>query len=256
MLYSQHIPNTNGAPLFTGTTNQLLGSTATLAGYGATGDGNTGGTGALGTLHAGQNRIDRTGAQSPFNTHNDAIVFADFDNPNASNDGYAWSPDNALTYEYMITAGDSGGGLFVDQGNGLQLAGVASFLLANDGNPNGSYGDIGAFFTLDRMLPWIAQTTGNDVLLPGDANTNGQIEQADLDAVLQNWGQSNQSWSHGDLNGNGQVEQADLDLVLQNWGQSTAPNFTGFNAAPVPEPTAALLFLLLAPAALAFQRRR
>ncbi len=78
----------------------------------------------------------------------------------------------------------------------------------------------------------------------GDANLNGTVEQGDLDAVLQNWGQTDSTnpqlgWASGDLNGNGQVEQGDLDLVLQNWGNTPAPNFDGV---AVPEPGAALVF--------------
>ena len=63
--------------------------------------------------------------------------------------------------------------------------------------------------------------------LIGDANLNGQIEQADLDAVLQNWGTTDATWTTGDLNGNGTVEQADLDAVLQRWGLSDIYWLTG-----------------------------
>ncbi len=83
--------------------------------------------------------------------------------------------------------------------------------------------------------------------LLGDANLNGQVEQGDLDAVLQNWGgQASDgviSWVTGDLNGNGQVEQGDLDAILQNWGSLAAPDFTG---SPVPEPAVGLLAAMLA----------
>ena len=78
----------------------------------------------------------------------------------------------------------------------------------------------------------------------GDANLSGQVEQGDLDAVLQNWGDQatthGVSWVSGDLNGNGQVEQGDLDMVLQNWGDTSAPDFRGF---VVPEPAAAFVLL-------------
>ncbi len=94
-------------------------------------------------------------------------------------------------------------------------------------------------------------------VLFGDANLSGQIEQADLDAVLQNWGKTSTtdgiSWVTGDYNGNGQVEQGDLDAVLQNWGdQLNAPDFTGYEAFAVPEPSAAVLMIM----ALAVWRRR
>ncbi len=64
------------------------------------------------------------------------------------------------------------------------------------------------------------------VALTGDASLNGQVEQADLDAVLQYWGLNAEVdpvwWMYGELSGNGTVEQADLDAVLQNWGNLTA----------------------------------
>ncbi len=89
--------------------------------------------------------------------------------------------------------------------------------------------------------------------LPGDANLNGQVEQGDLDAVLQNWGNTtNTAWNTGDMSGNRQVEQSDLDLVLQNWGSTLAPDFGGFDLAQVPEPTTLGLLLPM----LAGRRRR
>ncbi len=126
-------------------------------------------------------------------------------------------------------------------------------------------GVTGTFDTLD--LPALAAGLGFDVLYEtnrvalevvslgavfGDYNDSGQVEQADLDFVLQNWGDTDVSdvtaWTNfaglpgGDIDG--QVEQTELDLVLTNWGDTTAPDFTG---STVPEPAAALwLFTSLA----------
>ncbi len=91
------------------------------------------------------------------------------------------------------------------------------------------------------LVAWLA-LTGN---VNGDANLNGQVEQGDLDAVLQNWGSTAATnpqlgWGTGDLDGNGLVAQGDLDRVLQNWGGSAAPDFRGVD---VPEPTAAAVLL-------------
>ncbi len=85
------------------------------------------------------------------------------------------------------------------------------------------------------LLFWLA-LTGNVI---GDANLNGQVEQGDLDAVLQNWGSTSAAnpqlgWATGDLDGNGLVGQGDLDRVLQNWGSTAAADFRGTN---LPEPS-------------------
>ncbi len=73
--------------------------------------------------------------------------------------------------------------------------------------------------------------------IEGDYNSNGQVEQGDLDLVLQNWGVDVTvtnipvGWVN-DLP-DGQIDQAELDGVLQNWGATNVPNFGG---ASVPEP--------------------
>ncbi len=62
------------------------------------------------------------------------------------------------------------------------------------------------------------------VSMYGDANTNGTIEQGDLDPVLQRWGESLDAngnpvtWATGDYDGSGDIQQGDMDAVLQNWG--------------------------------------
>jgi hypothetical protein len=56
-------------------------------------------------------------------------------------------------------------------------------------------------------------------MLPADASRNNLVEQADLDAVLGNWGEQ-VGWDDGEVSGNGLVEQADLNLVLGYWGTS------------------------------------
>ncbi|MEM8782914.1 MAG: retropepsin-like aspartic protease [Planctomycetota bacterium] len=78
------------------------------------------------------------------------------------------------------------------------------------------------------------------VALFGDANLDQQIEQGDLNAVLNNWGLSGQTWATGDFTGEGFVDQADLNAVLNNWGGTAAPDFQGFT---VPEPATGLFAL-------------
>ncbi len=82
--------------------------------------------------------------------------------------------------------------------------------------------------------------------IAGDYNNSGQVEQADLDFVLQNWGVDTSGnnipsgWTN-DLP-DGLIDQAELDGVLLNWGDTgTPPDLRGF---AVPEPTLALPLLL------------
>ncbi len=93
----------------------------------------------------------------------------------------------------------------------------------------------------------------------GDYDNSGQVEQADLDIVLQNWGDADVSdvtnWvNFAGLPGGGiddQVEQTELDLVLSNWGSSASPDFS-MNQRVVPEPTNTAILV----ACVAVTRRR
>ena len=96
---------------------------------------------------------------------------------------------------------------------------------------------------LALAITYEAQQVVATAALYGDANLDGTISQADLDAVLLNWGDAAGTWARGDFNADGWIGQADLDAVLLNWGS------TSVNAANpiVPEPASgsALLGLVL-----------
>jgi uncharacterized membrane protein len=80
------------------------------------------------------------------------------------------------------------------------------------------------------MMSLSSSPTGN---LPGDYNASGQVEQADLDLVLLNWGQSGVPAGWMNSLPDGAIDQAELDGVLLNWG-----NAAGRTAASaVPEPS-------------------
>ncbi len=53
--------------------------------------------------------------------------------------------------EFLITPGDSGGGLFI----GNKLAGIHSFLMAKDGKPNGTYTDESAHTRVSLYADWV-----------------------------------------------------------------------------------------------------
>jgi hypothetical protein len=82
--------------------------------------------------------------------------------------------------------------------------------------------------------------------LAGDYNASGAVEQADLDLVLQNWGELSPpvpfDWVQDVPKG--LVGQAALDGVLMHWGD-VLPQST--NAGQVPEPAAWWVLLALLP---------
>lgn len=102
---------------------------------------------------------------------------------------------------------------------------------------------------LDLVLPGTTKFVDS---LPGDYNGNGIVEQADLDLVLLNWGQSAVPTPQGWISDLplGRVDQQELDGVLLNWGAPggrTAPSAAMLQtAARVPEPHAWWLAVLVA----------
>ena len=99
-------------------------------------------------------------------------------------------------------------------------------------------------------------TTGELVLvydpIPGDANRNGVVDNADAAILGNNWQSgSGLTWDQGDFNGDGFVDDRDATILAANWQAST-----GGDSASVPEPAAAVLLMCLAISAAAMLRRR
>jgi len=236
---SEFVAGAQTSQLYSGATATLLGERAYIAGYGRTGTGETGATGSSGVLHAGENLIEQTGGTPPFfKAYDDTILFFDFDDPTAARDDYRWSADEALAYEYMFAPGDSGGGIFVESDGAYLLVGVNSFLWANDGSPDASYGDVGGFTSVADYADWLDGIIAAQAI-SGDLNGDGFVGQADLDIVLAEWGNSAPlADPRADVNGDNFVGQFDLDYVLAEWGQGTPP------MAPAPEPTMLALLAL------------
>ena len=76
--------------------------------------------------------------------------------------------------------------------------------------------------------------------IPGDANSDGIVDVADLGVVGANFGSVNAAAGDGDFNGDGQVDVADLGIVGANWTAAT----TGNSATLVPEPGSAVVLIL------------
>ncbi|MEM9753984.1 MAG: hypothetical protein AAF916_11460, partial [Planctomycetota bacterium] len=91
-----------------------------------------------------------------------------------------------------------------------------------DWSPFASFTD--DFGTAGMMEPMtlleIAAAVGSG--LAGDFNGNGQVEQADLNLVLNNWGGARGVWSNADALTTDNVDQEELNAVLNNWGGQSA----------------------------------
>lgn len=129
------------------------GKAITIAGYGITGTFSTGCVLADGKKRAGHNKIDSSER---------AVLVC--------------SPSTGLTrlpLEFMIAPGDSGGGMFI----GNALAGINSFVMAADKNPNGTYGDESAFTRISLYANWIeSQIEQYERALAARATMNGTLD--------------------------------------------------------------------------------
>ena len=81
-----------------------------------------------------------------------------------------------------------------------------------DGAP-GKYGSWGALTNEydPGSQKWDALMS--DILIPGDANGDGVVDQKDCDIVRANWGKTGMWWSEGDFNHDGTVGPADLAIL-------------------------------------------
>jgi hypothetical protein len=107
-----------------------LGKIATISGFGMRGTFNTGAQEGDKRRRAGSNKI--SGMER-------GVIVCD---PSIT---------GKTALEFMITPGDSGGGLFI----GNELAGINSFLMSTDGKANGTYTDESAFTRISLYSDWI-----------------------------------------------------------------------------------------------------
>ena len=136
--------------LYPGTAATLQGQTVVYTGSGSTGTGDTGAIGGR-QLLAGRNILDVALSDSPAN-----LVASDFDAP-------ALRPlFDPPPLEMGLAGGDSGGGLYVQQGGQYVLAGVHSAVTdPDDDGVFGEYGQLNLSTILtDAVRAWIDQALG------------------------------------------------------------------------------------------------
>ena len=152
------------ARLYTG--RRERGAVATFVGFGYTGDGLRGHVDYDGLKRAGQNVIDGTlgPEQWPLDaTFRDKLprkartFVVDFDSPTNPADSVTGDPA-PVDLEYLISPGDSGGGAFLDFGDGPLLAGVHSFAEVPDRLDNSDYGDVTGHVRVSAFAKWIRKT--------------------------------------------------------------------------------------------------
>ena len=164
--------------------------------------------------------------------------------------------DHANTdYEAQAADKDSGSSVFYQQGGEWKLSGMIFNILTYLGQP-----DYTAVDEL-KLSPYEGNTTimadlsyyrddilsaPNDPLLslPGDANSDGIVDDTDLTTLAGNWQGLGKEWRHGDFNGDGKVDDVDLTILAGNWQESVLLSAGVDEQGSIPEPATATLLLL------------
>ncbi len=258
----QAVSNIAPASLFT--SSHELSQVGTIVGFGETGTGLTGAQpNTAGIKRAGNNIVDIAGIQttpgSTVSIGHERMLAIDFDqpgNPSVSTLGGT----TPLNLEYLAAPGDSGGGLFLEVGGEMLLAGVTSLTSTLDGTVNSDYGDRAAFTRVSQFLSWIEETIAansplTSIILPGDFNGNGVVDAADFVEWRDSLGQSGANLI-ADGNGDGVINLDDFSVWKSNFG-AVSPSGAGLAAGraigpAVPEPAALGLFFLGCTTACAF----
>jgi Trypsin len=212
------------------TASNEVGQEAALLGYGMSGVGRPVVDYPRGRLRIGHNVIDIATSSA---------LGCDFDEPSST------GPQGSLGAgrEAIQAAGDSGGALLILDEDQWRLAGIHWAVLdADDDGVFSDYGDWGYAVRVSAFADWVQGVLDAFTVLPGDANRDGQVTDADYAIWADNYGTKGATWSTGDFNADGLVTDADYAIWADNYNLD----------APAPEPTAALLL----PAFAALLRRR
>jgi hypothetical protein len=178
-----------------------------------------------GNMRWGTNVIDATGINVDLGGTNVISMRTDFDEFGGTDD------------ECQVAGGDSGGGVFHENGDTWELAGI---LNATSRYPN----QPGVVFTTKSYFADISHYRDQilDIIMPipGDANLDYVVNDLDAAIMAAHWQMTSGAiWECGDFNGDGAVNDLDASILVQHWHE-TDPR-EGNNPSPVPEPTVLVL---------------
>ncbi|MEM7578000.1 MAG: trypsin-like serine protease [Planctomycetota bacterium] len=152
-------PDVAAATLYTGTDE--AGQLGVTVGYGLTGTGFSGydTSQPADTKRAGTNMVDEV--------YGDDVLLSDFDSGWFFHNATGSSQRTEL--EYLIAPGDSGGGLFLydESVADWTLAGINSFGMGLDGNPDSDFGDVSGQVRVSSHTDWIYDTMDADFWASG-----------------------------------------------------------------------------------------
>ena len=104
------------------------------------------------------------------------------------------------------------------------------------------FGDTNGLGPSAQQWSYVSFQTGQHPIpvIPGDANTDGVVDEADAAIVAANWLTiGSAAWFQGDFNSDDNVNDTDATLMAANWGYGTGL------AASVPEPGASVGLLMI-----------
>ena len=183
------------------------GQVGTIDGFGSTGTGATGADVSTSDKRAGNNVLDFVRSD---------LIEIDFDNPTFRRDS-SYGTSTPLDLEYLPAQGDSGGGLFIDTPDGVQLVGITSYTAAFDAIIDSDYGDIAGFVRVASHLDWIEEIVGPLDAVLGDFDSDGRLTAEDIDFLTEQIGfPLSAANSVFDLNGDGAVTLRDRQFWVEN----------------------------------------
>ena len=238
------------AKIYTGSSE--FGQIATSVGYGMPGTGITGYQSPPDDKKRAFQNVTDGGLTNP-----SLFLASDFDSPHTT--AYnVYGDSTPVALEGCVSYGDSGGGLFLPDPDGLHVDIIGVTSSVANGGPGLSdrcvYGDISIYTRVSTFASWIFSTSG--IPQPGDTNRDGVVNASDIDAIFHNFGAAATSqWkvdgdgtpvgqgdvtyelhtyfhtNYGDATLDGVVSIDDFSVLLAHWGSSSAGwadgDFTG-----------------------------